>query len=46
MLRGYQRAWFAKDLFAGLALTAVLIPVGMSYAEASGLPVMAGLYAT
>ena len=46
MLRGYQRAWLAKDLFAGLALTAVLVPVGMSYAEAAGLPVITGLYAS
>lgn len=46
MLRRYQRAWLAKDLFAGLALTAVLVPVGMSYAEAAGLPVITGLYAS
>lgn len=46
MLRGYQSAWLAKDLFAGLALTAVLVPVGMSYAEAAGLPVITGLYAS
>lgn len=45
-LRSYQRAWLAKDLFAGIALTAVLVPVGVSYAEAAGLPVIAGLYAS
>ncbi|CAN0626229.1 Sulfate transporter [Burkholderia multivorans] len=45
-LRHYQRDWLAKDVFAGVVLTAVLVPVGMSYAQAAGLPVSAGLYAT
>jgi high affinity sulfate transporter 1 len=36
----------AKDLVAGLALTAILVPVGMGYAEAAGLPAIYGLYAT
>jgi MFS superfamily sulfate permease-like transporter len=34
------------DLAAGLTLTAVLVPVGMAYAVASGLPGIHGLYAT
>ncbi len=42
----YQRAWLKHDLAAGLALTAVLVPVGMAYASASGAPAIAGLYAT
>ena len=42
----YPRAWLRDDLVAGLALTAVLVPVGMGYAEAAGLPAIAGLYAT
>ena len=42
----YQRAWLIHDLVAGLALTAILVPVGMGYAEASGLPAIHGLYAT
>lgn len=45
-LRNYQPAWFANDLVAGLVLTAILVPVGMGYAEASGLPALYGLYAT
>ena len=44
--RHYQRAWLHADISAGLVLTAMLIPVGMSYAEASGLPAIYGLYAT
>ena len=31
---------------AGLVLAAFLVPVGMGYAEASGLPAITGLYAT
>jgi high affinity sulfate transporter 1 len=46
VLRTYQRGWLRHDLAAGLVLTAVLVPVGMAYAEASGLPPIAGLYAT
>lgn len=45
-VRGYRRDWLRSDLVAGLALTALLIPAGMGYAEAAGLPAYAGLYAT
>ena len=45
-LRHYQRDWLRNDLVAGLVLTAVLVPVGMGYAEAAGLPAIYGLYAT
>src|SRR3954447_3917610 len=46
MLRSYKRGWLRQDIVAGLVLTAVLVPVGMAYAEASGLPAINGLYAT
>lgn len=46
LVRTYQRSWLVKDLVAGLVLTAILVPVGMGYAEAAGLPVIYGLYAT
>jgi high affinity sulfate transporter 1 len=46
VLRAYQPAWLRHDLAAGVVLTAVLVPVGMAYAEASGLPPITGLYAT
>jgi len=42
----YQAAWFARDLMAGLVLTAMLVPVGIAYALASGVPGIYGLYAT
>jgi len=45
-LRHYQPRWLLSDLSAGLVLTAVLVPVGMAYAEASGVPAIYGLYAT
>ena len=42
----YRRAWLGRDVLAGLALTGILVPAGMAYAEASGLPAIVGLYAT
>jgi len=42
----YQRAWLRTDVVAGIVLTALLIPAGMGYAEAAGLPPETGLYAT
>jgi high affinity sulfate transporter 1 len=45
-LLSYQAAWLPRDLVAGLVLTALLVPAGMGYAEASGLPPIHGLYAT
>ncbi|MCY7289253.1 MAG: sodium-independent anion transporter, partial [Cryobacterium sp.] len=42
----YRRAWLIPDLRAGLVLTALLIPVGIGYAEVAGLPPETGLYAT
>ena len=44
--RQYRRGWLASDLVAGLVLTAFLVPVGMGYAQAAGLPPITGLYAT
>ena len=45
-LRNYRRDWILQDISAGLVLTAILVPVGMGYAAASGLPAIYGLYAT
>jgi high affinity sulfate transporter 1 len=46
VVRHYEIGWLRHDLLAGLALTAVLVPVGIAYAVASGLPGICGLYAT
>ncbi|MDR6558208.1 high affinity sulfate transporter 1 [Arthrobacter pascens] len=45
-LRGYEIGWLRQDLVAGAALFAVLVPAGMAYAQAAGLPPVTGLYAT
>ncbi len=45
-LRSYERGWLAKDAVAGTVLVALLVPAGMAYAQASGLPPITGLYAT
>src|SRR5690348_14256614 len=45
-LRQYQPAWLPHDLVAGLVLTTMLVPVGIAYATASGVPGIYGLYAT
>lgn len=44
--RKYDRSLLRGDVVAGLVLTAVLIPAGIGYAEASGLPAVTGMYAT
>ncbi len=46
VLRRYEAAWLPHDLTAGLVLTAILVPVGIAYAVASGVPAIYGLYAT
>lgn len=46
VLRTYERAWLPRDIAAGLVLTTMLVPVGIAYAEASGVPGVYGLYAT
>jgi high affinity sulfate transporter 1 len=45
-LRRYDRSWLRHDLAAGLVMTTMLVPVGIAYAEASGVPGINGLYAT
>jgi high affinity sulfate transporter 1 len=45
-LRSYQAAWLGHDVLAGLVLTTMLVPVGIAYAVASGVPGIHGLYAT
>jgi high affinity sulfate transporter 1 len=46
VLREYQASWLRDDLVAGLVITTMLVPVGIAYAEASGVPGINGLYAT
>ena len=46
VLREYKWAWLRYDIVAGLVLTTMLVPVGIAYAVASGVPGIYGLYAT
>lgn len=46
VLLTYQSQWLRHDVMAGLALAAFLIPVGIAYAVAAGLPGIYGLYAS
>src|SRR6266404_799420 len=45
-LRRYQATWLAHDIVAGIVLVTMLVPVGIAYAVASGVPGIYGLYAT
>jgi len=46
VLRTYEAGWLPQDVTAGLVLTTMLVPVGIAYAVASGVPGINGLYAT
>lgn len=43
-LRKYDRRHLPKDLFAGILIAAVSIPISMGYAQIAGLPAVTGLY--
>jgi len=45
-IRSYRGRDLRGDLVAGLAVTALLVPQGMAYAELAGLPAVTGLYTT
>ena len=45
-LRQYQVTWLRHDIVAGIVLATMLVPVGIAYAVASGVPGIYGLYAT
>ena len=46
ILSNYKAGWLPHDVMAGLVLTTMLVPVGIAYALASGVPGIYGLYAT
>ena len=45
-LSRYEAKWLPHDVVAGIVLTTMLVPVGIAYAVASGVPGIYGLYAT
>jgi high affinity sulfate transporter 1 len=45
-LKNYELRWLRSDIVAGIVLSTMLVPVGIAYAVASGVPAIYGLYAT
>ena len=43
-LRNYKKEYLLRDIFTGIIIAAVSIPIAMGYAEVSGLPAVYGLY--
>src|SRR6516225_563860 len=43
-LPSYRREWLLPDVFAGVALWAVMVPEGMAYAGIVAVPPIMGLY--
>ena len=43
-LRGYRKEYLLKDIFSGIIIAAVSIPISMGYAQISGIPAVYGLY--
>ena len=43
-LKDYKKEYLPKDIFSGIIMAAVSIPISMGYAEVSGLPAVYGLY--
>jgi len=44
-LPSYRREWLRGDLAAGIAVTALVVPKNLGYADIAGVPVQNGLYA-
>lgn len=43
-LRGYRRHWLRDDVMAGVTVAALVIPLGLAFAELAGVPPVYGLY--
>ncbi|MGN0485038.1 MAG: SulP family inorganic anion transporter [Lachnospiraceae bacterium] len=43
-LKNYKKEYLLKDVFAGIIMAAVSIPIAMGYAQVAGLPAVYGLY--
>ena len=43
-LKGYKKEYLHKDIFSGIIMAAVSIPISMGYAQIAGLPAVYGLY--
>ena len=43
-LKNYKKEYLPRDLFSGIIIAAVSIPISMGYAQIAGLPAVYGLY--
>ena len=43
-LKGYKKEYLPKDIFSGIIMAAVSIPISMGYAQIAGIPAVYGLY--
>ena len=43
-LKGYKKEYLPKDIFSGIIVAAVSIPIAMGYAQIAGVPAVYGLY--
>ena len=46
LTKTYKREYLIKDLFAGLSVAAIVLPIGIAYSAIIGLPPQAGLYSS
>ena len=44
MLLRYDPAWLPKDMAAGLSVATIALPVGIAYADLTGVPAAIGIY--
>ncbi len=45
VLLRYDPAWLPRDVVAGLSVAAIALPVGIAYADLTGVPATIGIYA-
>ena len=43
-MKNYKKEYLPKDIFSGIIMAAVSIPISMGYAQIAGLPAVYGLY--
>ena len=43
-MKNYKKEYLSKDIFSGIIMAAVSIPISMGYAQIAGLPAVYGLY--
>jgi high affinity sulfate transporter 1 len=45
-MQSYQAVWLRYDVFAGVTVAAVILPIALAYGDLAGLPAIAGIYAS